>query len=59
MIEKKEEENEYNPLKIPADWELARRHAMSRRVSFEREKGLETDGKELETCPCCGYEVQR
>ena len=30
-IEKKCEE-EYNPLKIPADWEFARKHALARSV---------------------------
>jgi hypothetical protein len=27
-----EEEEEYNPLKIPADWEFARKHGMARSV---------------------------
>jgi len=47
-----EEEEEYNPLKIPADWELARKHALARRVAIEKKN----DGLgEMETCPCCGY----
>ena len=28
----KEVEEEYNPLKIPADWEFARKHALARSV---------------------------
>lgn len=33
-----EEEKGYNPLKIPADWEKAKLHAMARRVSKEKPK---------------------
>jgi hypothetical protein len=28
----------YNPLKIPADWEVAKKHALSRRVAKEKTK---------------------
>jgi hypothetical protein len=55
--EKEEEGEEYNPLKIPADWELAKKHALARRVAKEKPK-MEND-PERETCPCCGYEIDR
>lgn len=57
----KEHDGEYKPLKIPADWELARKHGLARSVG----KPLETDERISqstfleESCPCCGYEVYR
>lgn len=53
-----EGEEEYNPLKIPADWEMARKHALSRRVAREKKDSGE-DGEPAETCKCCGYEIER
>lgn len=43
----------YNPWKIPPNWDLAKIHALSRRV------GNEEEGKDSLTCPCCGYEIER
>ncbi|CAD8055184.1 unnamed protein product [Paramecium primaurelia] len=51
-------ENHYNPLKMPCDWEIARKHALSRRTAQEKKKDpLKT--LQIETCPCCGFEVDR
>lgn len=32
---KSKHDHHYNPLKIPADWDLAKKHALARRVAFE------------------------
>jgi hypothetical protein len=45
----------YDPLAIPADWKIARKHAAARRVAIEKRTFDEND----EVCPCCGYEVER
>jgi hypothetical protein len=35
--------------------ELAKKHALSRRVSTERY----VEGEEYHYCPCCGYQIER
>lgn len=42
---------DYDPLAIPADWNIAVKHAQARRVAI--------DNNNDEVCPCCGYEVNR
>ncbi|CAD8069040.1 unnamed protein product [Paramecium sonneborni] len=48
----------YNPLQMPCNWDIARKHALSRRTAKEKKKDpLKT--LSIETCPCCGFEVDR
>lgn len=43
----------YDPLKIPPDWELARKHGVASKV------GRKSDLPLGEICPCCGMEILR
>ena len=43
---------DYNPYKIPADLDLARHHALAKRV------GRPNFNKELNICPCCNMHIE-
>ncbi|CAD8147563.1 unnamed protein product [Paramecium octaurelia] len=51
-------EGHYNPLQMPCNWEIAQKHALSRRTAKEKTKDP-TKTLAVETCPCCGFEVDR
>ncbi|CAK64341.1 unnamed protein product (macronuclear) [Paramecium tetraurelia] len=48
----------YHPLTMPCNWDLARKHAQSRRTALEKKKDFNKTTN-VETCPCCGFEVER
>lgn len=51
------EEEEYNPLKMPPDWKLAENHAKARSTAPDKKK--DGNSEKVETCPCCGFEIER
>ncbi|CAD8188436.1 unnamed protein product [Paramecium octaurelia] len=54
---------DYNPLKMPCDWNVARKHALARRTAPDTKVHHDDDDdeepKKPETCPCCGFEIER
>ncbi|CAD8205212.1 unnamed protein product [Paramecium pentaurelia] len=54
---------DYNPLQMPCDWNVARKHALARRTAPDTKARLDDDDdeepKKPETCPCCGFEIER
>ncbi|CAD8048026.1 unnamed protein product [Paramecium sonneborni] len=54
----KHEGQHYHPLQMPCNWDIARKHALSRKTTREKQKDP-TKTLSVETCPCCGFEVDR
>ncbi|CAD8136214.1 unnamed protein product [Paramecium pentaurelia] len=54
----KHEGQHYNPLQMPCNWEIARKHALSRKTTREKQKDPNKT-LSVDTCPCCGFEVDR
>ena len=60
-------EEEYNPLKIPPDWDVAHNHYLARRTGPDVDRKTH-DGESntqylitrlVNLCPCCGFEIER
>lgn len=42
---------------MPPDWKLAENHAKARSTAPDKKK--DGNSEKVETCPCCGFEIER